>query len=513
MIRKIIFIILIAATSLALPAHAPGEAPSGTTGEPAITKERAADHKKRGDEHAKREDFQAAAEEYLQGLAVGRDTFTLEERTQMAVYLSWADRLKEAETELRLVLEEDPERADARVHLARVLSWSGRQGESIQEAEGVLLGQPENRDALLVKANALRWKGEVSKSIPIYTELLNKEEEFDVRLGLTYAFLESGYIDEARQSEGMLEPRYGYQERELEKLALTMRRQSRPMLQSSYRYYNDTDENEYHRFGLSQNYWAGRWKSSVHFRHTAAEDPARKNRADEVWAQSYGMVNDRINAGGGLGLAQFTNGKKREIITGHIRGDLRVLTGRIGATLAEDIISDTAQLIDNRIYFTDAGAYLWQNIAPRLTFHLSYNYRDYSDENSSSNVQLNLRYILFRGKPQITLGVRPRYVDFNRQSGGGYFDPQDFFSIQGYLSLAADMERYYFYLEPFFGHQSFRRFGQDTDETFGGAVGSLGWYITENLSFEASGEGGNFAFATSSGFEYYLVGLSINLSF
>jgi hypothetical protein len=270
------------------------------------------------------------------------------------------------------------------------------------------------------------------------------------------------------------------QERDLEKATYRMNRESRPRLDGGYSYLNDTEENEVHRIGISQHYWAGRWKSSVHFRHTSAKDPSGKNRASEVWARSYGKANDWFSAGGGLGLTQFANGKKREIVTGHIRGDLRFLDGKIGGSLSVEI---------------------------------RYHYRDYSDENNSSLLQFDATYLIYRGKPEIAAGIRPRYVDFNRQSSGGYFDPEDFLSLKAFVSLFAETEKYFLYLEPFIGVQSFTRFGQETDDTFAGGYGSLGWNITQDFSLELNGEGGNYTLATPAGSEYYRVGLNVNVYF
>ncbi len=303
------------------------------------------------------------------------------------------------------------------------------------------------------------------------------------------------------------------QERDLEKATFTINRESRPHLDVAYSYFNDTEENVVHRMGISQHYWSGRWRSSVHFRRTTAKDPSGKNRASDVWANSYGKANDWFSAGGGLGLTQFANGKKREIITGHIRGDLRFLDGKIGAILSVETLNDTARLIDNRIYFTDAGISFSQELTPRFGFSLGYHYRDYSDENSSSLLQFDARYLICRGKPKITLGVRPRYVNFNRQSGGGYFDPEDFLSLQAFVSLFAETGKYFLYLEPFIGVQSFTRFGQEADDTFGGGYGSLGWNVTPDFSLELSGEGGNYALATPAGSEYYRVGMNVNVYF
>jgi hypothetical protein len=69
------------------------------------------------------------------------------------------------------------------------------------------------------------------------------------------------------------------------------------------------------------------------------------------------------------------------------------------------------------------------------------------------------------------------------------------------------MDRHY--LEPYAGHQSFRRNGRKTDDFFGGAYGTFGYEISENASFEMNAEGGNYALATAAGWRYYLIGLRL----
>jgi hypothetical protein len=55
------------------------------------------------------------------------------------------------------------------------------------------------------------------------------------------------------------------------------------------------------------------------------------------------------------------------------------------------------------------------------------------DDNNSNDLLLSLRYALRRENPGINTGYRFRYLDFNRQSLGGYFDPEGFLSHQLYL--------------------------------------------------------------------------------
>ena len=62
-------------------------------------------HKQLGDQYIAQDRISEAAEAYGHALEMDREQFSSAERVQMAVYLSWADNLKQSERELRAVLE------------------------------------------------------------------------------------------------------------------------------------------------------------------------------------------------------------------------------------------------------------------------------------------------------------------------------------------------------------------------------------------------------------------------
>src|SRR5262245_2323945 len=142
-------------------------------------------YKELGDRHVSEDLLGEAAGAYARALSLARDPFSLDERVRMAIYLSWDNRLDTAIDELRSVLEQDPQRTAARIHLARIYSWSGALGEAIGEADEVLRMDPGNPEALLIKADALEWGGYSRRAIPIYREILDRENRFNARLGLS----------------------------------------------------------------------------------------------------------------------------------------------------------------------------------------------------------------------------------------------------------------------------------------------------------------------------------------
>src|SRR5258708_18639949 len=102
----------------------------------------------------------------------------------MAVYLSWADRLREYEDELNPLLAQDPKNIAARTHLARVLSWSGALSDAIRQADLVLLDAPDHKEALLVKPDALQWQGRFPAAMPVYEKIMSPHAAFVVLVGL-----------------------------------------------------------------------------------------------------------------------------------------------------------------------------------------------------------------------------------------------------------------------------------------------------------------------------------------
>src|SRR5438067_12360507 len=117
-------------------------------------------YKEQGEQLISQDKTEPAADAFSKALSLDRDTFSPAERVRMAIYLSWADRLQEAEKELNLVLAADPKNRAARTHLARVLGWSGELTESIAQAETALKDAPDVQDASLVNADSHIWQGQ-----------------------------------------------------------------------------------------------------------------------------------------------------------------------------------------------------------------------------------------------------------------------------------------------------------------------------------------------------------------
>jgi tetratricopeptide (TPR) repeat protein len=476
-------------------------------------KDKAFSYKKLGDHHVSKGDYENAAIHYLKALEIGRNHFSKEERIEMAKYIAWGEKPQSAAEELRLILAQNPENSKARTLYARTLSWAGKLDEAVKEADMILSRSPEEREALLIKADALRWKGNYKKAICLYKRLLEKEETFDARLGWTYALLFSAKLKEAKESRKLLQPKFPYQEQEIERLDRALKERTQSKLEAKSSYYRDTENNQVLRSWLWYEYWAGKLKLNIYFRHTEAQDNTRRARAKDFSFNMYSKLTDSLAVGGSLGFTQFGKGRPKNYLTGQLKADFSLRNGSLGAYVQRDSFTYTAQLIDCNIMVTKSGLNISQSLSRRVYLYTSYNYGDYSDKNNSHDFLFSLSYAFLTKTPSLMSGYQFRYLDFRHHSGSGYFDPDKYVSLLIFMAFLVEKESLFLYLRPFFGYQSFKRYGEKTSDFFGGGYGTFRSRLNKNLMFEFHAEGGNYAAALAPGWKYYLISVGLILRF
>ena len=469
-------------------------------------------YKQLGDAFVAQDNLEQAAGAFSKALALGRNQFTARERVQMAIYLSWADRLQESEDELNRVLNQDGKNIAARTHLARVHSWSGELSEAIAQADIVLKDAPDHKEALLVKADALQWQGRYLDAIPIYQQLVARDGDFDARVGLARSLLAVGDRTGAMEHEQAVKPANARQKREVARLADAIARETRPVLDARYNYYSDSDRNRLNRYSLNGSFWIDNQKYGLDYRHTDASDPARDNHADDFLLRIYSRLTDRFAAGAGIGFTRLDDRHTSNFPAGHARVDARLFAGRVGANVTREVLTDTAELIENRIRMTNVGLYLTQPLTERFGVHAGYNYKGFSDGNHANDLQLVSQYAIWLA-PRITVGHRFRLLDFHKQSGSGFFDPNNYIANRAFSSLYYENRLFYTYLEAYVGHQTFRRNRVASDDFIHGGAGSIGIKPLSNLAIEVNVEGGNFAAGSTSGFNYFIIGPRILFRF
>ncbi len=508
-------ILLFACTTLASAEQKQGDSgstvsSSGSVSEGKSKAEEALENKKRGDEYAAQDENQRAADEYAKALSLDGAAFTIEERLHMAVVMSWAARFEDASRILRDILAVEPENNEARVHLAKVLSWSNKLDEAQTEADIVLAKNPDDQEAQLIKANVLRWRGDAVASIPLYERILAKGENFDARLGLAYAYLGAGKKDKAQEIAKTLLPSSLDQKKELVQFSDTISAASASHIGLQESYYRDSDSNTVKRSTLSYGFWASNWETEFDYRLTDAKDPIRHEWAEDIVITTQ-RRDGKLSTGVGAGISS-TAGGTQNVLIGLAKTDLSMGWWAFGIRVSREELSDTAQLIQNWIKRTSETISFSETESPRLTLSESYTQSSYSDCNDSADLRAGARYAIILEPIKITTGYGFRYWDVRRQSGSGYFDPEDFISHQIFASIYAEHRGLYINLEPYTGYQSYKRYGVNTGNFYTGYSGSAGGRIKKRISLEISGEGGNYA-GTTTGFNYNQVGLRLIINF
>ncbi|MCX5808096.1 MAG: tetratricopeptide repeat protein [Proteobacteria bacterium] len=461
-----------------------------------------------GDRLADEGKHPAAADEYMKALVLSK-TFTSDERLRMATVLSWAGHLSVARQKLIIILEENPSFAPARIQLARILLWSGEFDAGLKEIDQVLAATPDNRDALLVRASVLRLKGNFRTSIPLYSDLVKKKDDYDAREGLTYAYLLSNDRVATDRNLPLLKPAFPYEEKSLNELKDLRDIRFNPFLSSGFSFYHDSDDNNVWRYFQSGTAWVGNWKTSIDYVHTDAEDLNGSISTDGVVLSTYSRMPFYGGIGGSVGLPDLG----RSFISWSARGDVDIPGGSAGVGVGEDALSDTAGVIRNHISALNAALSVFYQATDRISLFGNYNYRDYSDDNNSHNVLASISYLALRRPAAIAIGYRARYLDFRRQSGGGYFDPHDFISNALFVNLSFEKGRAYGYIEPYWGYQSFERNEVGESSFFGGGGGMLGYRFSKHAAIEATAEGGNYAVGADGAYTYYQLGARLIITF
>jgi len=117
----------------------------------------------------------------------------------------------------------------------------------------------------------------------------------------------------------------------------------------------------------------------------------------------------------------------------------------------------------------------------------------------------------------MSIGYRFRYMDFRRQSQGGYFDPDDLQAHSAFLEVGFDARPFYGYMSPYLGYQDYTRNDEHQSGIFGGVGGLLGYWINDRAAFEVYGEWGNSlsgpGTGAGSGWYSWIAGARIIISF
>ncbi len=476
-----------------------------TVAAPTDHEQRAYQQKALGDRYAADERIEEASRAYVQALSLSRTSFSCQERVRMATRISWADHLDEALTELRLLVSEDPSCIAARIHLARVLSWKGLLTEAIDEADKALEQSPQALDALLVKADCLHWQRRYREATDLYESILQREDNFEARKGLTYCLLATGDTQAAKKHLHLLHPSNAREEQETRKLASHIHWHVRPRADVRYSFYRDSDDTYLHRYHVQLGMSLEQMDLDLTYRHTDAGNTWPDARAEDLMVRASRTIKGSVRLRAGLGFNQLHDSHSTEFLTGEARVDVALLKGTLSGSFSRELLSETPQLIASRTRMTTGGGSIHQRLTDRFSLDAGYRRKFLSDGNKAHDVDFTTTYrVLF--KPHVHIGYKFRFLDFSRHTHTGLFDPSNYLSNRFFTSLYFETTSWFVYAEYYLGHQYYERYGSPTRDFLYGGFGTVGVKPTDSLLFEFNVEGGNFAAGTLSGFSYFTLG-------
>jgi tetratricopeptide (TPR) repeat protein len=489
-------------------AQIPAVAMAGAASEPAAVRD-AESYKKLGDEFIAKDEVRPAADAYEHALSLDRGRFTTDERIRMAIYISWDDRLKQAIRELQFVLEKDPSNQAARVHLARVYSWDGQLERAVSVANGILAEIPDHKESLLVKADALEWGDRFNEAIPIYERIIERDGDFDAEIGLTSALFYKGDRAGAQRRVKTLTASDPRQKRQLQKLSDAIDSETRPRASVGYNFYSDSDHNQHSRYAGRYGFAIANQDVEVNVGRT---DSDGGTRSEDVSFQVDFNAPGPVGLAVGLGVTRLHAGTTAQFPTGLLRLHGRLGRTTLSGTASSEILTETSALIGNHVRKIGAGVDLSQRINLRWTVGGAYGHSRFSDSNYANDAQLRTEYAVSIA-PRIALGYQVRFLDFDRQSGHGFFDPDNLVSHRLSGSISLERRKFFTFLQVYGGHQSFTRNAFATSEWVRGGKASFGFKASSKLTLELNAVGGDFGTGWISGFKYFTVGSKVSYRF
>ena len=166
-----------------------------------------------------------------------------EMRIVHARVLSWNKRYDTALALYDSVLAKQPGLREARLGKAQAISWAGRLDEAKAIYRAMLAKDPSDRDARFGHAQVSAWQGDLGGAERAYIAILRQNpRDANARVGLGYVYLWQGREAAAgRQARAAL--RVDSTHREGRALTRTLREVTRPALESSANWSNDSDRN------------------------------------------------------------------------------------------------------------------------------------------------------------------------------------------------------------------------------------------------------------------------------
>ncbi|MBI3772856.1 MAG: hypothetical protein HY272_09180 [Gammaproteobacteria bacterium] len=462
------------------------------------------------------EKYRLGSRLYRQALRQNEANLPADRYLEIAQSLADCDDAEGAIDALETFTSANPKIIEAKVLLANLLSWNGRLLQAVVVADQVLAVEPKNRQARLAKANAASWSGDFYVALPVFEKLLAEEEDFDTRLGYTYALLASGSYREAKYSHWWLYAANVPKRHTTLEVRQALIDQGRRNVSWKTEYLNDRSHSRRFDHILSYNLPFERSGMTLSLRQQKAEDPwtalSQELNGVEVagrWRMSPAWKLASELAWVKAGTHQQTFDELNLLLSS------KTQTGRWlwDAELSRELYDDTASILAHHIIRSDIYNHAQYTVNDWIRLNGELRGTDYSDDNKSYELVLRSRYSIALMEPRIEIGYKYYQQDFQRQSGGGYYAPDNTAAHELTLGFTHYSKSFEGSGEIFYGRQSTSIAVTDQTENIAGLTLNLGYNVMNVFSVNASLEGSHSALGKVNGYYYYLASLGISAFF
>jgi Tfp pilus assembly protein PilF len=434
---------------------------------------------------------------------------------ERAKVLSWARRYAEAGEAFARLLRNDPQNRDARLGRARTLSWSGQQAAAREEYLRLVERDAKDAEALVGVAQTYAWSGDAAKARQWHERALAADPaSVGARIGRAYLDLQES--DRAAAQTAVEElSRQHPRDPDVAELRAAVQRAAAPQAEIAREVLSDSDNNELGITRLRATFPMRNAQVSLLLRRHEMEGLSRSGAVNGAQLQlsarpSRGAA---LRLRGGVDRVTRSDETTRDVVT----GGLSLALGHEGTVLAvlsadRDVYKYSVPILDRGIVVQAYSARIATPLA-RLKLDAGAGFAQFSDDNDRVTADAALLYQTGQ-RLRFTTGYAFRYFDFDRSSGGGYFDPQDYTAHALQLGLSGQFggSRAYYSLAGEVGVQSFELRGvRSDDDQFTGGTVTVGIPLGSVLLLELSANKSSSAVNVASGFESEQVALTLRI--
>lgn len=460
-----------------------------------------------------------STEFYVQALKFAPQAFNYDEKIAISKLLITAKRRQDAIALLQKMTTEPHHGFTAELALAKLLAATGEYNAALGEANEILQRDQKNYGALFIKGNALQRRKAFGDAIQAYRSALEKQDDFDARLGLVYSLLAIGQKQEAEKQFNLLHAEDEWQQSDLTELARTIDINVRPVVE----YMNTTfSDNDNYR-GVEQDFNAkanfSDWEVSLSARHRTATGEGISAIADTGILFVGKNISELLRVLAGVGVCDLSWQKETSPVQqekpfsiGEIRLDAQVWNGTAQLSYTSQALTANALLISNVVGVKRSEVVYNKPFNKVVTLKATFRNSAFTDRNSAQDFEGLTLLALNSGAPQFSLGYGYRNLNYRQPSTKGYFDPQDYVAHKLLFLAAYEHGPYYLYTEFAYGLQNYTRNQNNETDKFDHLGLTTGTTLWQGFRVELSAERNNSS-AERSDYEYGDRSFSVRLSY